>query len=261
MTYNAPSLRLLLLLTATTWACDSDTAASTDGGQSGTSSTSAETEPEGTDGSESTNAGGTSGSTSTGEAVCELPQDETLDGSEVTITIENATDEPRFVSPYSIIECNYSPVEVLVDGEPIRWDHEGAFHLRCTQCRPGGCSDGGAEGLIINPGQTAEISWNGGVWANTPLSEACGQEACDASESWVEGDALPPECQVIRPMEDIAYTVRVNVFDTCPGSVVERDGCTCDDDVCETFFYEPSAGEYTVEVDATFPAGASIVLE
>lgn len=270
---SAPSLRLLLLLTATTWACDSGTAessTSTDGG-SATTSTTAGTGSETTEGgsvSESTNGDETSGSTtdetsgstSTGEAMCELPQGDRLDGSELTITIENTADEPRFISPFSEAICNYSQVEIHVDGEPILWDHAGASPQTCTTCNFG-CSDGGADGLIINPGQTAEISWNGGFWGNTPLSESCGLEACESSEVWVEGDSVPDECQVLRAMEDTEYTVRVNVFDTCPDAVVERGACSCDGGVCEVFYYEPRAGDYTVEASANFPAGATIVLE
>lgn len=273
---SAPSLSLLLLLTAATWACDSGTAesstttdegsATTDEG-SATTSTTAGTGSETTDGdsvSESTNGdeattsatGETSGSTSTGEAVCELPEGDVLDGSELTITIENTADEPRFISPFSEAFCNYSQVEIHVDGEAILWDHASAFPRSCSTCSHG-CSDGGAEGLIINPGQTAEISWNGGYWGNTPLSEPCGLEACEDSEA----DGVLSECQVLRAMQDTAYTVRLNVFDTCPDAVVERDACSCDGDVCEVFYYEPQAGEYTVEASADFPAGASIVLE
>lgn len=265
---NAPSLRLLLLLTATTWACGSDTPASTDGGQGGTSSTTAETETtDGNEGSESTSAdegsessgtGEGPESSSTGEAVCELPQGDSLGGSMATITIENTTSEPRFVSPYSSVACNYSKVEVLLDGEPVLWDHAGAYPTSCTECRGGGCSDGGADGLIINPGQTAEISWNGGYWETTALSETCGLEACEGAENWVEGDGVPGECHVLRAMEGALYTARVNVFDTCP---FEREDCGCDDDVCEVFYYEPTVGDYTVEADATFPGGATVVLE
>lgn len=271
---NAPSLCLLLLLTSTSWACDSetaDTSAETDGGQLETSSTVAGTESETTDGDEtsestngaetsgSTSGDETSGSTSTGEAQCEPPQDDALGSSGATITIENTTTEPRFVSPYSGIVCNYAQVEVLVEDEPVLWDHAGTFPNSCTTCSYG-CSDGGAQGLIINPGQTVEIPWNGGYWGSAALSEACGREACEAEPNWVEEDGVPAECQVLRAMKDVEYTVRLNVFDTCPDSV-EPDACSCDEDVCEVFFYEPSAGEYTVEAGATFPAGATVVLE
>lgn len=270
---SAPSICFLLLLTATTGACDSGTAETSTTADDGSATTSTTTGmgSETTDGdsvSDSTNSGEattsttgeTSGSTSTGEAVCELPQGDVLDGSEVTITIENTADEPRFISPFSEAFCNYSQVEIHVDGEAILWDHAGAFPQSCTTCRSG-CSDGGTDGLIINPGQTAEISWNGGYWGNTPLSESCGLEACEDSEVWVEGDWVPDECQVLRAMEDTAYTVRVNVFDTCPDAITQRDACSCDGDVCEVFYYEPRAGDYTVEANANFPAGVAIVLE
>lgn len=262
---NTPSLRLLLLLAALTSACGSDPATTTEGGQSETSTTTAGTGT--TDGDESSGStdgasgsastGEASGSGSTGEAQCEVPQDDALGRSSATITIENTTTEPRFISPYSSFVCNYAQAEVLLDGEPVLWDHAGASPQSCTTCFYG-CSDGGAQGLIINPGQTAEISWNGGYWENTPLSEACGREACEAEPNWEEEDGVPAQCQVRRSMQDAPYTVRVNVLDTCP---LEPEDCSCDDDVCEVFFYEPSAGDYTVEAAATFPAGATIVLE
>lgn len=259
--HNAPSLPLLVLLTACAWACDSETTASTEGEQGGTSSTTAGAGSETTDGdegTESTAMAETSESSSTGEAVCELPQADALGGSTATITIENTTDEPRFVSPYSTLSCNYSQVEVLLDGEPVLWDHAGAYPTSCTECYSGGCSDGGTDGLIINPGQTAEISWNGGYWETTTLSETCGLEACEGSQNWVEGDSVPSECHVLRAMEGAAYTARVNVFDTCP---LEEEDCGCDEDVCEVFWYWPRVGDYTVEAGADFPAGATVVLE
>lgn len=267
---NVPSLPLLVLLTACAWACDSETTASTDGEQGGTSSTTTAAGSETTDGnegsestfmtegSESSSTGEGSESSTSGEAVCELPQGDSLGGSTATITIENTTDEPRFVSPYSTLPCNYSQVEVLLDGEPVLWDHEGAYPTSCIECRGGGCSDGGTDGLIINPGQTAEVSWNGGYWEMTALSETCGLEACEGSQNWVEGDSVPSQCHVLRAMEGAAYSVRVNVFDTCP---LEEEDCGCDEDVCEVFYYWPKVGDYTVEAGADFPAGATVVLE
>lgn len=194
----------------------------------------------------------TSGSSSAGEPRCELPQNDAVGSAVTTITIANTTAEPRFISPYSTALCNYSQVEVLLGGEPVLWDHEATYPNACTICEFG-CSDGGTEGFIINPGQVAEVLWNGGFWQGTTRSEACTLEACGSDDG-------AHECEVLRVMDEVEYTVRVNVFDACPESV-EPDACACDEGVCEVFFYEPRAGDYTVEATATFPAGAAVVLE
>lgn len=209
-------------------------------------------------GSESTGAAGGSESTGAGEPLCELPEDDVLDAG-TTITIENATDAPRYISPYSSFLCNYGQLEVLIDGEPVLWDHERAYPQRCTDCAYG-CSDGGMDGLVIAPGQTAEIAWNGGYWGDETLSEACGTEICDGGGDF-EPTGVPAQCQALRAMEALEYTARVHVFDTCPDGLAESDACDCPDGVCETFFYEPTEGEYTAEATAVFPAGAAIVLE
>lgn len=261
--HTRSSLTFLLLLSSTIGACGSDTATpsgGTDGDSPETSATDHGTDPEAmgdSEASESTGDAESSGSTSAGEAQCELPQDEALGDAVATITIENNTAEPRFVSPYSSFVCNYAQIEVLLGGEPVLWDHPEASPVDCSTCSYG-CSDGGTHGLIINPGQIAEIPWNGGYWENSALSEACGREACEGSPNWVEGDAIPDACQVRRTMQATEYSVRVNVFDTCP---LEPDACGCDEDVCEVFFYEPQRGDYAVEAEAVFPAGATVVIE
>lgn len=113
---------------------------------------------------------------------------------------------------------------------------------------------------MINPGATAEVTWNGAAWTTTDLSEACARQACEADPNWIESNGLPSECEVLHDLESPDYTVRVHVHDTCPAGVAE-DECACGQDVCEVFFYEPSQGDYTVEASATFPEGAQIVLD
>ncbi len=194
---------------------------------------------------------------STGEPSCELPENDELDGSMITISIENRTDETRYISPYSSFICNYSQFELVLDGEPVLWDHASTSASACSICGVG-CSDGGADGLVISPGQTAEVQWNGGYWASTTRSEACAVEACESTPSAAMG-AL--ECDVLRAMTQAEYTIRINVFDTCPASLEEGGDCDCDGEVCEAFFYEPRPGDYTVEATETYPAGAVVILE
>ena len=189
-----------------------------------------------------------------GVEVCEPPLSDEPGPSMATITIRNDAEEPRFIAPWSPFACNYAKLEILVDGASVHWDHERAYPQACDDCW-WGCSDGGDMGLVINPGATAEVRWNGAAWTTTPLSEACALEACAEDPSW-----LPTNCEVLRNLEAVEYVARVHVFDTCPDGVSE-DACACDEDVCEIFFYEPGMGEHTAEAGATFPNGATIVLQ
>ena len=185
----------------------------------------------------------------------ELPLNDVL-GRGTTITIENTSDAVRYLSPFSSFSCNYGQLQILIDGQPVLWDHAEAYPERCTDCGFG-CSDGGTEGLVLAPGASAEIAWNGGYWGLETLDDACGPEIC---EPQVSNPSLPQQCQALRAMEAVEYTARVHVFDTCPAEF-DQDACACPDGVCEAFFYEPVEGDYTVDATAVFPAGATIVLE
>ncbi len=246
-------LPLLFLLSACGPDTDTDEDSMADGsaGQITSSGSTTEDNPGGT------TIGDDDDASSTGVAACELPENDELDGSMITISIENRTDETRYISPYSSFGCNYSQFELVLDGEPVLWDHASTSASTCSICGVG-CSDGGADGLVIGPGQTAEVQWNGGYWASTTRSEACAVEACESIPGATMG-AL--ECDVLRAMTEAEYTIRVNVFDTCPASLEEAGDCECDGQVCEAFFYEPRPGDYTVEATETFPAGAVILLE
>jgi hypothetical protein len=201
--------------------------------------------------------GDTSTSTSetdseTGSA-CEPPADATPSETAM-ITIRNDRAEQIYVLPYSSFGCNYGQVEIEVDGAPVLWQHGGTYPFSCSSpdlCFYG-CSDGGAMGLVINPGATAEIPWNGGVWTSTPMSQAC----IDAA-GCVDGPALD-SCDVLELVEG-DYLVRVNLTATCQ---VTDECMACTDGVCEVFWYEPSTSDVSesFEVTAAFPAGAQIVV-
>ncbi|PRP90196.1 hypothetical protein ENSA5_67180 [Enhygromyxa salina] len=189
-----------------------------------------------------------------GEGECELPDDATPSGETALITIRNERDAAIFVTPYSSFTCNYGKVEIDVGGEPVLWDHAGTYAFACSSDLCGwSCSDGGAAGFIINPGAEAQVEWNGALWTETALPEACEAEYDDCVNP--PGDT----CEV-RTLVEGDYTVRVNLSETCP---VEDECMACTDGVCEVFFYEPSMGEISesFEVSATFPAGAEVTIE
>jgi hypothetical protein len=191
--------------------------------------------------------------------VCDPPVDDEPGPAMATITIRNDTEEPRFITPWSPFTCNYAKLEILIDGESVHWDHSRVFNYGCDACG-WGCSDGGDMGLIINPGATAEVLWNGAAWTMTDLSEACALEVCEQDPHWRASNGLPSECEVLRNLDAVEYVARVQVYDACPLGA-GGEACACDQDVCEVFFYEPGVGDYTAEATATFPDGATIVLE
>lgn len=202
-------------------------------------------------GSEVSDESGTADDSETG-GVCEPPANATPDQTAV-ISIVNTRDVPIYVVPYSSFGCNYGKVEISVDDEPVLWQHDGTYAYDCSgSLCDYGCSDGGAMGLIINAGATAEVEWNGGVWTDTPLSDACRTEAGCVNDPG-------PSCSVLEIVEG-TYLARVNLTDTCP---IEDECMACTDGVCEVFFYEPSAGDVTesFSASAVFPAGVEIVFE
>lgn len=201
-----------------------------------------------TDGSETASDVGTD--TDTG-GVCELPENATPSET-ATISIVNNRDVAIYVIPYSSFGCNYGQVEIEVDGAPVLWEHASTYAYDCSgPLCDFGCSDGGDSGLYINPGATAEIEWQGGVWTPTPLSDACKAELDCLNEPG-------PTCSALTIHEG-EYLVRVNLAD-CP---IEEECMACTDGVCEVFFYEPWPGAITESftASATFPAGVEIVID
>lgn len=253
---SRPSV-LLSLLVPLAAACpglgDDSTGTGTDTESAGTTTTESTT-----DGATSTSVG-TESPTSTGigttdePPVCEPPVNEEPGQAGATITIRNAGAIPVYVLPKSQFVCNYTQIEIDIDGVNVHWDHPGVYPYPCdaTRCQ-WGCSDGGWDGLIINPGATAEIPWNGAVWADETLSDACVEEFCP------QGGV---ECEARRALTDVTYTARVQITDTCPG---ELDVCeACVEGVCNLFVYEPNSFPtlQSFEATATFPEGAAIVIE
>ena len=183
---------------------------------------------------------------------CVLPQDDDSIHATATITIRNDASEPRYVLPKSQFNCNYPKLQIDIDGANVLWDHPGAYPQACNGdlCN-WGCSDGGSMGLMINPGATATVEWNGAVWASEPVSEFCADLSCGG---FIE------QCDARRAYESVDYVARVLLSEQCP-NLPECEAC--DQDVCEIFVYEPSAIETwnSIEAAATFPAGAEIVLD
>ncbi|MEM6295117.1 MAG: hypothetical protein AAGA54_27850 [Myxococcota bacterium] len=200
------------------------------------------------DGSESSSSGGDAD-------VCVFPQGDELDGSMTIITIRNDAAEPRYMLPSSNFFCSAPQFELILDGESVLADGPGAAPFRCETC-DGTCNPGSGTGLVINPGATAEIAWNGGYWSAVERSEACGQEACEDIPGF-EDDSPATACEVLRAMGTQDYTVRVAVSQTCPS---DEESCMCEDDVCP-FPTKARSAEFTVEASATFPEAASLVLE
>lgn len=223
----------------------------------GTEGMTSTTTSTGTEGMTSTSAG-TESPTSTTDgttgAVCELPANDEPGASTATITIRNDSAAAVYVLPKSQFSCNYALIEIDIDGANVHWDHPGVYPYPCDEGRcQWGCSDGGSNGLIINPGAAAEVPWNGGVWAKEALSEACLAEfGCPESG---------PECEARRVQGEVAYTARVHVTDTCPGEMDVCDACVAG--VCELFVYEPNWIDtvQSYEASAAFPAGAEIVIQ
>lgn len=230
----------------------SSTGVATENPTSGSTSTGVTT---GNPGSPSTSTGPDSvtemGTTAPG---CAPPTNDAPGADGATITIRNDTAAPVYVLPKSKFVCNYAQIEIEIDGANVHWDHPGVFPFPCdpTRCL-WGCSDGGDEGLIINPGGVAEVPWNGAIWATETLSQACVDEF-DCPDAGAE-------CEARRAPGDVMYTARVHITDECPGAL---DACeACVDDVCELFVYEPNYVDtkQTYEASAVFPAGAAIVVE
>lgn len=197
-------------------------------------------------------SGPTDTDTDTDADACELPQDEPLGDELATFTIRNERDAAVYVLPYSSFGCNYSQVEIDVGGEPVLWAHAGTYPYSCAQLCGYGCSNGGAMGLIINPGAEAQVEWNGALWSRTPLSEACQEEAACP-------DNPPGETCDVRSQVEGEYTVRVNLTDTCP---IPDECMACVDGVCEVFFDDPFPGQISesFELSQAFPAGADFVI-
>ncbi len=236
---RSPVVPLLFALLLAAYGCGDDDAL--------TSESEADPSATVTDGQTSTTAGETA-------ATCELPESDSPSQTAM-ITVRNNSDAPAFVLPKSDFSCNYDLLELELDGELIQYDHEGIYPVGCDERLCGyGCSDGGDQGLIINPGATASIPWNGARWVWESLSQTCVESfECEYGEA---GDA----CQVRRLVGELQYTARVRLAELCP----EVEGqCPCDGDVCEVFVYEPNYIETwkTFEAAATFPDGAAIVIE
>lgn len=196
----------------------------------------------------------TSETTDTDGGVCELPQNEELGDELATFTVRNDRDAAIYLLPYSSFGCNYSQVEIDVAGEPVLWAHAGTYPYNCSgNLCDYGCSNGGAMGLIINPGAEVQIEWNGALWSRTPLSEAC-REAADCA------DNPPGETCEVRSQVVGEYTVRVNLTDFCP---LEDECMACTEGVCEVFFDDPFLGQVSesFELSASFPEGPEFVID
>jgi hypothetical protein len=198
-----------------------------------------------------TEADTTDTETGTDTGGCELPSDAPLGPDTATITIRNDSAVPAYVLPNSPFGCNYSQIQIEVDGQPVKWDHWGVYRLPCDECE-WGCSDGGANGLIVNPGASAEVVWNGGIWPSESLSPEC------VALGLCNGNPLT-ECEV-RANFTGEYTAIVELAQDCPGD--DQAACACAEDVCPLFVYEPGYFEVwqRFEASASFPAGAEIVI-
>ena len=202
-----------------------------------------------------TNASDTQGDTQgeTHGEMCVWPQDDTPAGTEATITIRNESAAVAYVLPKSPFSCDYTKFQIDIEGEPVRWDHPNIYPVECGPGACGwGCSDGGDQGLIINPGASVDLSWNGALWRSEELSEACVAE--------IECVNTVSSCEVRQAYESVEYTVRVQLAESCPG--VEGECAACDAGVCEIFVYEPQAFETwkSFEASATFPEGVEVVI-
>ncbi len=195
---------------------------------------------------------GEDSSSSGGDAdVCDLPENDAL-GDAVAITIRNDSAEPRFIVAEGF--CGQEPFEILVDDAVVVHDHPRAFYTACDQCG-NLCGNGTSPGLIINPGQSAEVEWNGGYWAAVDRPEACTEQICAENP----GETPSESCSVLQSIENgMEFGVRVYVHETCPQG--DEDDCTCDDDVCPYGAEEVSGGTI-VEALGTFPEGATLVIE
>lgn len=188
--------------------------------------------------------------TDTDTGGCELPSDAPLGPDTATITIRNDSGVPAYVLPNSPFGCNYGKIQIEVDGEPVKWDNPGAYAIPCDECG-WGCSDGGFDGWILNPGASAEVVWNGGIWASESLSPECvALSMCDNPVTSCEA----------RTNFSGEYTAIVELAQDCPGD--DQAACACAEDVCPLFVYEPQYFEVwqRLEASASFPAGAEIVI-
>jgi hypothetical protein len=207
-----------------------------------------------------TNASGTTTDTSgttmdetDGEA-CVLPESDMPGNATATVTIRNDSAEVAYVLPKSPFGCDYTKFQIDIDGATVLWDHPGVYPATCgPESCDYGCSDGGDQGLIINPGASIELSWNGGIWVTEQLSAACTAEI-DCLDNPMT------QCQVRQVYEDVDYTVRVQLAEACPGE--EPECMSCAAGVCEIFVYEPSSYDTwkSFEATGTFPAGVEVVI-
>lgn len=211
-------------------------------------------------GTESSNDGDatadSAGSTDDVGGQCSWPEDDAPAGDPATITIRNDGTTPAFVLPFASPVCNYSKIAIDIDGEEVAWDRSGIYMPRCSAPQDlcfYGCSDGGDQGYLLAPGASVDIDWNRYLWSDESVSMAC------ASELECPNDVS--SCYARRPAGDVAYQVRAQIMDTCPG---EPDACTgCTDGVCEVFVYEPGTftPDRTVTASGTLPDGVTVIIE
>ncbi|KIG17303.1 hypothetical protein DB30_03486 [Enhygromyxa salina] len=216
--------------------------------------------PAGEEAGTETNGTETNGSTTdaptgteTEGAACMLPENDTPTASTATITIRNDSAEVAYLLPKSEFGCNYGKYQIDIEGQNVFHDHPGAYPFACdANLCDYGCSDGGDMGLVINPGASTELTWNGAVWQRETLSDACITELDCVNAA--------TECDVRKIYESVDYTVRIQLSETCPG--VEDECVACDSDVCELFVYEPSGFPTwkSFEASGTFPEGVEIVI-
>ena len=193
--------------------------------------------------------------TDTSDEVCDPPANAAPMGA-APIRVTNNRDVQIYVMPYSSFGCNYGKVEIEVEGEPVLWHHEGTYAYDCSASLcDWGCSNGGAKGWIINPGETAELTWTGGLWRRVPLPQAC----ADAMECLNDpGDT----CEVLELLDEgTPYLASVNLSETCP---IPNECEACTEGVCEVSFEdEPFVGPDTESFSAggSYPGGAEVVVE
>ena len=243
-----------------------DNVATSGGGSSATSSTTST----GSDGATSTTSLGndsatfttTDGSgTATAGASCDLPADIPPGDTAITITLTNTSTEPRYVLP-NFLTCTSRLVRLaLYDVQPLLWggdqSPEGPPCNGDALCAGFGCSDSSYPGLVLSPGASHVISWDGMIWDKATVPMACADDpACAMPEN------LPDSCYFLRALAQGSYTATVALSETCPADGPGAS-CDCAADSCpiDVSNSDPHPVWQTFQATADFPQGVEILIQ
>ncbi len=237
------------------------------GGSASATSTTSAGESTSTTATTSASDSASTTATTTAGGACMLPTDDPPGAASMSITITNDSNEARFLLP-DLLYCTSRLVRLDAGDPPSTLTWGGDRDAGATpECSSGqlcgdvpGCSDGTYPGLVLSPGASHTVTWDGYHWASLPVPNTCADlpSVC-AEPSYFSGD-----CAALRAIADATQiTATVFLADTCPVADGDPTACACAQDSCPISVYDGDLppNPQAVSVTGQYPQDLQIVLQ